>query len=163
VKTNKFFPNNLEKFDSTDVISDLLHLQWEKKSVENQICKCTDIPTCNCIQSFLNDHFDAKGTLKPNHANKNDYKNIENKLKEFLQKNKNLFPTDLEIFDLTDIKCIGRNLLKLNPVYGQWPNYDDLKAMTDESKGGALTDDSIGCCLNFIRNIRNNFYGHLNC
>ena len=128
-----------------------------QSSIENEIkkrqnCICSDNNNCQCISKFLGRNFDPNQINSRSQSQKRNFKELDLKIAEIYKNNNNNYLNNLDIFDFTSYFSLTRHLLQINPKNG-WENIYDLDEMTK--------DLSFGGCLNNIRNIRNNFYGHL--
>ena len=124
-----------------------------KLSLENEIhlikkCKNQSV-SCKCMYAFFDENFNKQKIVS--RKNKRNYSDIDLTVSDYLVKHNQIYPNNFDLFDLTLLIFLARNILNKQPKNG-WIEISDLDLMSTNFPD----------CLNTLRNIRNKYHGHLN-
>ncbi len=124
-------------------------------SLENEL---NPDPNVNNIPGFLQQKYDSIDfhiRTRGQNIQLNSAKDVYYKLDDYLSNKGAIFPANLDLFDLSGLYSIVRNLLddKYRPLNGRW-------GLTIQDYH--LNDVSLGACVDNLHLLRNHFLGHLN-
>jgi len=137
-----------------------------RKSLELQIItnpRYVNVP--NSISHFLSDIYGRidywrNHSIWRNNPRTKSANCIYFSIEQFLIRNHSrICPEDFEIFDMTAIHSIVRNML--TEVLTVHPNYVPLNGWKDKYQDYHENDNSFAACIDNLHLIRNHFYGHL--
>ena len=119
-----------------DVITEVVHIYVENKIADD---------FSETTEAFLKRNFN-KNNFDPSYL-----KDARIKIEEFKRNNANRFPANLKLFDLNATIALAQNL---------FPAFKNL-AIWGKKSIDLMKRDEAGCLHN-LRQIRNQFYGHVN-